>query len=308
MLAKAGPLGIVAALLLAGCVTPPPESALETSSLAPLEETIADLGGFRLEATDCVEGGGHSVHPKLKDYLPAPWEQEDILEDVGKHMIYSEAPYDPEFPVPTTGHTMGNYHANVACRSWTLNGETKEMMFGFVSMRVKPPPFDDGKANRHYLTTVIATSDHWLHEFLHKWGFHATTTKGGIEWQGEVFHHILDTTDHGIYESVYMTKDVGAKRDGITRLWFQMENSDGTFSPVAIDMIDSGGGKHLIAEPEGYFSHLRTEDHYQDLGFAKVPIPGAAGHIAGLTWTGFDRTFTLGPRPDVRLKAAYLHA
>jgi hypothetical protein len=39
----------------------------------------------------------------------------------------------------------------------------------------------------------------------------------------------------------------------------------------------------------------------------RLPIPGVAGNIAGLVYTGVDRVVTLGPTPDVALKGAYLH-
>lgn len=283
-------------LALAGCTAPAAEPAPVQPAQTPAEPA---MGEFRLEGTSCLEGGGHSVHPRrYADILiPEPWVAADVLQDVGPQLTYSETPQDG---VPEEGDTWGNYHATVVCRDWSRDGDALEgHVFGFVGARVEPQPFDPGPpAERHYIITVLATSDHALHEFLHAQGFHASMTKGTAEWRAEgLFHNLLDTEDHGVYESLFRTGEAGPM-PGTMRLWYQKENGDGSFSPLALDMANTGG-THLWAEPNGYFSHLRTHDH--------DPIPGAAGQIAGLVYAGFDRVVTLGPRPDVRLEEAYIH-
>lgn len=287
---------VACALLLAGCVS---QSTTQPVAPAASPPPAPAAPAFELEGTECILGGGHSVHSsRIAGFIiPEPWKVADILDDVGPQPVYPE---EPEDGVPSKGNTWGNWHVTTMCEGWTYDGKPLAgHVFGFVGARVEAPPFDDGSAVRHYLITVLASSDHGLHEALHAAGFHASLTKGTIEYQvGDVFHHVLDTEDHGVYESLYRTVGQGEAPQGITRLWFQQENPDKTYSPIALD-LQVRGGTHKWAEPNGYFSHLRTHDH--------DPLPGAAGNIAGLNWEGFDLVVTLGPRPDVKLQKAYIH-
>lgn len=289
--------GLLAAALLAGCVAQPAPEPAPVEAPAP---EVATPPAFRLEGAGCLVGGGHSVHSQrvAPFIIPEPWKVADILADVGPQLIYPEEPADG---VPSEGNTWGNWHVTVTCDAWMHGGEPLDgLVFGFVSAFVEPPPFDDGTAVKHAIVTVLATSDHAMHEAFHDAGFHATLTTGYAEYPAPgLFHHLLDTEDHGVYESLYRTTQAGEAPQGMLRLWWQHENDDATFSPYALDIAMSGG-KHLWAEPNGYFSHLRTHDH--------DPLPGAAGDIAGLNWEGVDLVITLGPRrDDVRLPEAYLH-
>ncbi|HEV8361749.1 MAG TPA: hypothetical protein VGR28_14970 [Candidatus Thermoplasmatota archaeon] len=292
-------VALALAALLAGCTAPAAQqsSLRAPAAVAPMDDGLPDL---RLEGTACLEGGGHSEHPKIADWLPEPWLPADVQEDIGTQPVTTEFYSHPMQTLPEPNGTMGNYHATVLCDGWSLNGQALEHhVFGFVGMRIEAPPFDAGpSADRHYLITVLATSDHGLHELFHSLGFHATLTKGTAEWQApDVFHNLLDTEDHGVYESIFTTKEVGPMPP-LMRLWWQLENDDGTFSPIALDMANAGG-KHLLAPAYGWFSHLRTHDH--------DPLPGAAGEISGLVYQDFDRVITLGPRPPVKLAEAYVH-
>lgn len=281
---------LLLALVVAGCAAPAAEPFAEETASPATAPTLPEL---RLEATGCLEGGGHSVHRNYPDYLPDPWVPADVIDDVGPQVVHSE------FGGVVLGPTMGNYHATVVCESWTLNGEARDMLLGFVGMKVEAPPFDDGAPTKHYLITVIATSDPALQEILHHAGFHATLTKGEATWMpGGSLYTVLDTEDHGIYESAFVTKEHKPMDAGPFRLWWQKENADGTFSPIALDLRNTGG-THLVAEAQGWFHHLRTEDH--------APLPGAGGWTAGLAYEDFDRVITLGPRPDVKLEEAYVH-
>lgn len=293
-------LGIALALTaLAGCIAQPSPGPAAAPVAADLQQA-SGLPEFRLEGQGCTMGGGHSVHSKsvMRFVIPEPWEAADILADVGPQMVYPEEPYDG---IPAEGNTWGNWHVTTTCESWVYNGQPLEdFVFGFVTSRIEAPPFDDGVPVRHYIMTVLATGDSAMQEAFHAAGFHATTTTGINEWPApDLYHHVLDTGDHGIYESIYRVAEAGEPDQGITRLWWQSENEDGTFSPIALD-LDIKGGRHFWAEPNGYFSHLRTEDH--------SPLPGAAGNIAGLNWQDIDFTATLGPRrTDVKLEEAYIH-
>lgn len=179
-------------------------------------------------------------------------------------------------------------------------------------MKVEPPPFDPGPpAVRHYLVTILTASDDGLLALLQGAGFGAEVAAGTASHENGVFHNLLDTTVNGVYEAVFKTKEMGPTRDGIVRLWWQMPadavrgdphhvggHVEGPVRPIALD-LHTRGGTHLAAEGQGSFSHLWTEDH--------PPLPGIAGHTAGLAYEGFDRVLTLGPRPDVVLEEAWAH-
>jgi len=291
---------LLAAALLAGCTAP---ASLGPTSSGPMDD--AQDGALPLPALDlagqgCREAGGHSVHPKGFNPLPKPWMPADIIEDVGPQLWWSEMP-DPDHPeAPREGNTIGNYHATVICDTWTFHGEDiGPMVLGFVAMRIEAPPFADDTPVRQYLITVLAASDDRVVEAFHAAGFHAVPTTGLVDEADGVVHTLLDTDGHGVYESYFLPKPMGPMPDGVMRLWWQHENANGTFSPIALDMASGPGGAHVAAEGNGYFSHLQTHDH--------DPLPGAAGHIAALMYTGFDRTFGWGPRPDVVLEEAYVH-
>ncbi|MGQ0536449.1 MAG: hypothetical protein ACT4PT_10285 [Methanobacteriota archaeon] len=292
-----------AVLLLSGCLGADSDdgpAATQSLDSQPAPALGQRPTAFELGGTGCTEAGGHSVHPEIEGYLPPPWDPADILEDTGETLLYSELPYDPTKPVPEKGHTMGNYHATVVCEGWTVAGEARDdLVFGFVGMRVEAPPFDDGVATRHYLVTVVASGDENVLAWLHAAGIHATKTTGVAEPAvGGMLHTLLDTEDHGVYESFFVPTEVGEMDAGPYRLWWQKANDDGTFSPVAIDLWNTGGTK-IRSDGEGWFSHTRTEDH--------APIPGAWGHTRALGYVGFDRVVKFGPAPDVRLPEAYIH-
>lgn len=285
--------------LLAGCVAQPAPGPLAQTAATPASGASGPAPAFDLEGKGCLMGGGHSVHSTsiAAQIVPEPWKVADILGDVGPQLIYPEEPWDG---VPTEGKTWGNWHVTVRCDGWTYDGKAlKDLVFGFVVTKVEQPPFDAGPAGPRYILNVLATSDDAMEMDLHALGFHATLTTGVAEWTlPGVFHNKLDTKDHGVYEALFHTKAMGAMPNNLTRLWWQREAGNGTFQPIALD-LHATGGQHSIADPNGYFSHLRTTDH--------EPLPGAAGNIAGLVYQGFDFTLTLGPRANVTLDKAYEH-
>jgi hypothetical protein len=285
----------LAMMVFAGCTTP----AQVQPAAAPGDTPASGEPAFQLNGHGCNIGGGHSIHSTSVErfVIPEPWKAADILDDIGDQVVYPEEPQDG---IPSKGKTWGNWHVTVVCDDWsTEDGALADHTFGFVATRIEAPPFDTGGAERHYILNVLATSDEHVLEHFHEAGFHATGTTGVYEWPAPgVFHHVLDTKDHGVYESIYRTFEMGDAPQGVVRFWWQHENDDGTYSPYAMD-LKLTGGKHLRAEPNGYFSHLRTEDH--------APIPGAVGNIAGLNWEGSDIEVTLGPKPPVVLEKAYLH-
>lgn len=288
---------ILVVLFLAGCAsTTPSPSNLDDGAAAAIEPS-----SFLFEATDCVEGGGHSVHAKIPGYLPDPWLPADVQDDTGTPLLTTEPWAHPMDPVPEENNTMGNWHVTMMCASSTLDGRAlTNHVFGYVGMRVEAPPFDTGTpVDRHYLITVVASNDAQFRERLHHLGFHATDAVGhvGVLDSG-LFHNVLDTSDHGVYESYFLPEPAGAMPAKF-RLWFQVENDDGTFSPVALDVLNTDGLRLRAQGGYGTFTHLETADH--------APLPGAGGESPAVAYTDFDRVITPGPRPDVRLPEAYIH-
>lgn len=305
MSARIGALAL-AALVLAGCAAEAPDVETQSGDADAGPMHGAGHGGdathdFVFAAKGCVEGGGHSVHPKLPDYLPDPWEPQDVMDDTGKPPLTTEFYSHPDQAIPQDGNTMGNWHVTMLCASSSLDGrDLPGHVFGYVGMRVQPPPFDNGTpVDRHYLITVIATNDKEFRELLHHRGFHATDATGHVGLQDTgLFHNILETADHGTYEAYFRPEPAGGM-PATYRLWFQKDNGDGTFSPVALDVHNTGGSRLRAADFYGTFTHTGTDDH--------APLPGAYGESPAVAYTGFDRVVTPGPTPDVRLPEAYVH-
>lgn len=301
-MAQWGAAFVLAFVVLSGCLGgSKPDDAVVQYDLQPLPRP-SDLAPLVLRGEGCSEGGGHSVHPRFLNPLPEPWVPADILEDVGPQLLYSEVP-DPTSPVPSEGNTIGNYHATFACERWWLNGVERPagLVLGFVGMKVESPPFDAEPApTRSYLITVLAAADEELLHLLTTAGFHAVPASGVIETvAGAQRHTLLDTDGHGVYESYFVPKEMGAMTPGPVRLWWQHEVMSEGYRPIALDFANVDG-VHYAAQGQGTFTHTETRDH--------DPVPGAGGQTAALLYEGFDRSVSWGPRPDVTLEAAYIHA
>lgn len=287
--------------LVAGCTAVPDADEAPVGGGHDHGGASAPAPAFVFEGTDCVEGGGHSVHPDLPDYLPDPWEPADVMDDTGRPPLTTEFWGHPDQAIPEDGNTMGNWHVTMMCAASRLDGrDLPGHVFGYVGMRVEPPPFDTGPAmERHYLVTVVASNDAGLRDLLHHRGFHATDATGHVgEAEGGLMHNILDTADHGVYESYWSPEPAGVMPSSY-RLWFQKENKDGTFSPVALDVRNEGGARQRAQGFYGTFTHLETQDH--------APLPGAGGECPAVAYTGFARTIVPGPAPNVTLEEAYIH-
>lgn len=313
------PVALLVLAGLAGCVqqAAPVEPAASGAD-APADDALAPLD---LLGSGCVQGGGHSVHPRslwekgVVRVVPDPWVPADVWDDVGPQALWSEIP-DPERPVPEKGNTMGNYHATMWCGSWTLQGEPKEGAFvGFVGMKVEHPPFGSADTTHDYVVTVLATNDDDVHAALDAAGFHpmkATATRD--ELPDGTLRIRMHTDRNGDYDSLFKPQPYGDMKAERVRLWFQQSaeghgdhgghgetegaHAKGAFRPIALDLV-STGGRHLVAAGQGYFSHSGTDHH--------APLPGAHGHTAAVLYDGFDVSLSWGPRPDVTLDWAYVH-
>jgi hypothetical protein len=282
---------------LAGCTGSTSNGASEGDNQTAIEELHDDV---LFSATNCLEGGGHSVHPKFQNYLPKPWLPKDVMDDTGRPPLTSEFFIHPTQPVPQNNNTMGNWHVGVTCQTTSRQGNAvTNHVFGYVGMRVETPPFDEGiPADRHYLITVLASNDAAIREALHHRGFHATGGLGATVIQSNgLFHSLLRTDDHGTYESYFQSIAAGTMPE-VFRLWFQKANENGTFSPVSLDLLNEGGSR-LRATPYGTFTHMDTNDH--------APLPGAGGESPVVAYAGFSCVVKFGPAPNVTMDKAYIH-
>ncbi|HUR67850.1 MAG TPA: hypothetical protein VM370_01280 [Candidatus Thermoplasmatota archaeon] len=290
---------LCALVALAGCASP-------AGTLAPAASDAGAIDGaehapLSLSGTGCVWGGGHSIHTmELAWIVPEPWKASDVVEDIGMQPTYSD-PGEQIYGVATSG--WGNWHTNLACDSFTLDGEETPLTLGMVLARVEPPPFDPAPVARNYIVNVLASDNEELNARLMDAGWMSMGTTGSLAWDDDVFHHVLATEMHGTYESLFHTSPQGSFEDKLVRLWFQKQNDDGTFAPIALDMKLQGDGERAIADPEGWFTHTGTDDHVVLAGQPN----GAYGQIAGLVVSGIDVDLSWGPTPDVRLDEAYEH-
>lgn len=316
-------LALLAALALAGCVTPPVEDP--AGAAAPASALPPATG---IEAKGCVQAGGHSTYDKAEfdsiGILPEPWVSADVTEDLGGTPTLSSS----GFVWPHLGGPIvGNYHVSVVCESYSIDGEDLgPFSFGFVTIRVEPPPFDTGGADRHYLITMLSSPQQDAVDLLLGAGVHATlATRVAVEPAGPLTHTVFDDPGHGLYESYLRFEETGEVPARVTRLWLLVGDGDhgegdgaqpgrpaeghdgGRYRPVAIDLVDTAATHWTTPQP-GTFSHTRTADHAQ----AELPLLGpqpdrADGHIPGVGFGGFDRTILPGPQPDVVLDAMYAH-
>jgi hypothetical protein len=290
-----GSMLLLAVALAAGCASstaPPPDAA--PAEEAPSHGAAGQAASLALIAKDCVEGGGHTSYRFQPGgrYLPEPWKEADVSDDLGHPLVGSEG---------RVGDTpsWGIYHASVRCASYALDGkEGKDLFYGFVAIRVEPPPFDDGTAKIHYLAMMISASNPDVQEALHAAGFHASKGSGVAETVGSTFHQVLRDEHHGDFESRFVSKEAGPMPPGPVRLWMLTKGDDGKFHPRSLDWTNEGGA-HIVAEGVGTISHTGTNDH--------APLPGVAANANGLAYAGYARTITLGPAPDVALDKQWEH-
>lgn len=301
---------VASTLALAGCIGTTSESPA-LGSTATGDHAAADA--LDLQGTGCKEGGGHSVHPKAYQELPAPWVPADIMDDVGPQVVWSEA-VDPFNPQPAKGNTFGNWHSTMICESLTFRGRAIEPFLGYVGERIEKPAFDNStghEPDHHYLVTVVAVADDELLEAFHHFGIQAMkavpsweTLPGGLE------RIQMDTELNGAYDTVVKWTPWGEMMQH-TRIWFQntggkelphgAEGHTPTMraTPISFDFW-TNGGTHLVADGQAYFSHTGTEHH--------GPTGAPPGHTAAVAYVDFDRTFAWGPSyPDYQLDVVWDH-
>lgn len=300
------------AVLLAGCLAP------EDVSTASLEAETAptEAPAFGLSLTGCREGGGVSLY-NMQEGDPGPVEPfqlADVQDDVGDPRIASYGS-----PIPPGGDTWGIWHVSALCDSYAHDGEgTGPLEWGWVGVKILPPPWDDSGIERQYFVADLSFKDETIVDDLRALDVHASKTFGvKVEWLAPmVLHTVLDDEDHGVFETHAKMKDYRALDARTTRFWMLVAEGGGHahaggaatdalggdhagYRAVSFDVVDTAGDGHFVVDGTGVLSHTRTDAH--------GAVPGAAGNLAGVLYTGFDRTITLGPSPDMVFDTTWTH-
>jgi hypothetical protein len=141
----------VVTVAFAGCVATEPEKTIpEKTTLgghgAMVHGMAPPMGEFTMEATDCEEGGFVAAYPMSEGANHVGvWYLEDIRAEIGN-------PLRTGIGTPVTGPLDGNWHQGYKCKTATVNGETQEdYIFGYIANMIKPPEFDPGGADVHFI-------------------------------------------------------------------------------------------------------------------------------------------------------------
>lgn len=291
--------------VLPGCLNAADPVASVTDPLGGAPSTAnAFLPDFHLALQGCDEAGGVSLYNMQEGSTGPvePFQQTNIQDDVGNPIIASYGQ-----PIPPGGATTGIWHISTICKSYTFNGRTGEnLRWGWVAVRILPPPWDDSGIKRQYFVADLSFGDPEIVKTLqNEGGVHASRLlEGKIEWVAPmVLHTILDDEDHGVFDTWAKMRDYRPMEPGPVRFWMLIAASGGhmhhdegasmgmVYRPISFDLVNAGDdARHLVVDGTGWLSHTRTDAHGQ--------VPGAAGNLGGLLWTGFDRTLQAGPSPE----------
>jgi len=292
---------------LAGCV----DGNLANVAEDGMDHEMAlPMSGLDLQLQGCREGGGVSLYNMQEGETGpvVPFRKTSISDDTGNPSVASYGQ-----PIPPGGATWGIWHISFVCEEHIVNGVAKgPLSGGWVGVRILPPAWDASGIQRQYFVADLSFSDWDLVEAFNAEGVHASRLLDSrIDWVApDVVHTIFDDEEHGLFETHARMKDYKAMETGPMRFWMliTMDGSHvhdvsgkGTFRPISFDLTNSGdGARHMVVDGTGWLSHTRTDEHGE--------VPGAAGNVGGLLWTGFDRSLVAGPGPhDVVLNQTWVH-
>lgn len=300
-------LAVAASLALVGCIganVEPPATDLAVPAASATPAFGVTMGG-------CREGGGVSLY-NMEDGAPGPvdpFTRADVQDDVGHPMIASYGE-----PIPPGGATTGIWHISGVCDSYAYNGEERGALeWGWVGVRIYPPPWDTSGIERQFFIADLSFMDEEIVQALRDaTDIHASVTWGSkVEWLApNVLHTVLDDEEHGVFETHAKMKAYRAYEPEPIRFWMlaaeggHEHGADGgaaeaTWRAVSFDLATTGGEEHLVADVTGVLSHTRTDAH--------GAVPGAAGNLAAVLYTGFERTITIGPSPDLVFMETWTH-
>ena len=288
----------------AGCLDDAVPASDEKVNEAP---AIAIDERLKIEAKDCIQGGGNSVYKGKTNVGPFP-----------------SANQLPEIGNPTVGafgavfrpgdESYGIWHVGTMCKTYTYMGkEYQDFNMGWIAQMIERPDFDVwGEPRIQYIVADLSFNNDLF----------ANTTKeatGGaeiskstdmvIEWYApETYMHvIIQEASHGTFDfTAEIHKEFAKKETEHIRFWM-LPRADGMshahgcemlacegmdeepvkFRPISIDIFDTatGGGRKLAGESLGTFVHINGEEQHQ-------------GNPLGHYQDGFDRTIIIGPAPE----------
>lgn len=281
------------------------------------QELLEEGNGFVLGMKGCMEGGGVSLY-NMQDGTTGPvsggpFKRASISHDTGNPMIASYF-----VPIPPGGATTGIWHTSLVCKSYNYNGEERGVLeWGWVGVRIYPPPWDDGTIKRQYFVADLSFPDEEILKDLKTAnGVHVSKTLDAKVnlYANLVLHTILDDEDHGVFETHGALEEWTPKDVETMRFWMLVstaghahghgamdaEGATPKYRPISFDIKNEGQGKYYTIEPTGWLSHTRTDAH--------GAVPAATGNVGGMLYSGFDRTVTLGPAPqDILLEKTWTH-
>lgn len=287
---------------------------------APLDPSALDVEApaapaFSVGMGGCVEAGSVSMYNIADNRMvPEPWEAEDIRDDLGNPALGS-------YGVPITGPATGIWHMSVICDSYDFDGAKTHLIWGWVGVKVKPPPWDDGAVARQFILADLSFGDEAIQERLvADPGFHVShTLDGKVEWlPGDVMHSIMRDTSHGSFETFAGLKEYRALDLPTTRFWFPIaadghgHDAEGQaeegFRPVSLDF------EHTVSAPAEHWvinNNVRAFAHTKEQMVGPVAVPQVEhyGYTGGaILFQTFERTMTLGPAPEeILLETTWTH-
>lgn len=295
-------------LAFAGCLgaAVPPEAQ---DLLA--QDAAADVDLFGVEMKGCREGGGVSLY-NMDDGDPGPVEPfrlANVQDDVGNPMVASYGE-----PIPPGGATWGIWHISLVCDSYSYQGEERgELAWGWVGVKIHPPAWDTSGIERQFFVADLSFPDPDILGELQDHAVHASETwNAKVEWLApDVLHTVLDDEVHGVFETHSKMKEYRAFEPEPVRFWM-LVSADGShehgdlstaiaegYRAISFDLATSGGDSHMVADITGVLSHTRTDAH--------GAVPGAAGNLAAVLYTGFDRTLSMGESPEMVFTKTWTH-
>jgi hypothetical protein len=294
----------------AGCLD---EVALDAKGI--LDD--AGLLPFTVGMNGCVEAGSVSMYNIAENpMVPEPWEAADIRDDMGNPVFGS-------YGVPITGPATGIWHMSVICDTYDYQGEKHRLIWGWVGVKVLPPPSDDGTVTRQFILADLSFGDPGIQEALVTGpGFHVSHTIGAtIEWigLGDVIHTVMQDTSHGKFETFAGLKEYRALDLPDTRFWFPVStmadhghegaSETETWKPKSLDFVhevDSPAEHWVVNENARAFAHTKDQPVAEGVTVPGIEHYGYTG--AAVLFQRFDRSMTFGPAPDdVLLDTTWTH-
>lgn len=310
--------GLASAMAVSGCVGAADGSTLDQLSVgAPGAEP-----GFRLDGTRCEEGGGVSTYAGPTRFADT-YESADVSEEVN-------SPYPKGNPTSMGREQWANWHMGFRCASAEVDGETQpEYIFGYVGQMVKPPPWDPGGGDFHFILTGLGFGNGTFADALRA-STRADVTHAyvaRVDWfvprdepRAAAYVEFSDV-EKGIYNQYSTLTHYREFSERTIRFWWGVPTDgsqstaahdhnpgeiehDAKWNPVYFDLHSSGGHQYTTPPMDRaqVFCHLGNDDH------GTGPVGGICEPTHTVVYEHEALTFTLGRViADVTLDQLHVH-